>query len=71
MTLFKEFILPRLVQWLIVIIVGVTLTFLIPRLSPVNPIDQAMGRLTTYQGLNPEATVAIRESLEDLYGLRG
>jgi peptide/nickel transport system permease protein len=70
-TLFKEFILPRLVQWVIVIIVGVTLTFLIPRLSPVNPIDQAMGRLTAFQNLEPEATLALRASLEDLYGLKG
>lgn len=71
MTLFKEYILPRLVQWLLVIIIGVTVTFLIPRLSPVNPVDQALGRLTAFQSLSPEATVALRESLEDLYGLDG
>lgn len=71
MTLLKEFIIPRFVQWLVVIIVGVTLTFLIPRLSPINPISQAMGRLTAFQNLSPEATLALRESLEDLYGLDG
>ena len=71
MTLFKEYILPRLLQWFLVVFIGVTVTFLIPRLSPVNPIDQAMGRLTAFQSLSPEATVALRESLEDLYGLDG
>jgi peptide/nickel transport system permease protein len=71
MTLLKEFILPRLLQWLVVIIVGVTVTFLIPRLSPVNPIDQAIGRLSSFQTMSPEATVALRESLTDLYGLDG
>lgn len=71
MTLFKEYILPRLVQWLLVIIIGVTITFLIPRLSPVNPVDQALGRLTAFQSLSPEATLALRESLQDLYGLDG
>jgi peptide/nickel transport system permease protein len=71
MTLFKEFILPRIFQWVLVIFVGVTVTFLIPRLSPINPIDQAMGRLTAFQNLDPAATVALRESLEDLYGLDG
>lgn len=71
MTLFKEYILPRLVQWLLVIFIGVSVTFLIPRLSPVNPIEQAIGRLTTFQDLSPEATLALRESLEDLYGLEG
>jgi peptide/nickel transport system permease protein len=70
-TLFKEFVLPRLGQWLLVIFIGVTITFLIPRLSPINPVSQAMGRMTAFQTLNPEATVALRESLLDLYGLEG
>ncbi len=71
MTLFKEYFLPRILQWMMVIFMGVTITFLIPRLSPVNPIDQAMGRLTAFQTLSPQATLELRESLEDLYGLEG
>ena len=30
-----------------------------------------MGRLTAFQNLSPEATVQLRESLQDLYGLDG
>jgi peptide/nickel transport system permease protein len=71
MKLFKSFILPRIVQWLVVIFVGVSITFLIPRLSPVSPIDNTLGRLTAFQNMSPEATVALRESLQDLYGLQG
>lgn len=71
MTLLKEFVLPRVIQWVVVIIVGVTLTFLIPRLSPVNPVDQAVNRLSAFQTLDPDAAVALRESIEDLYGLNG
>ena len=71
MTLLREYIAPRLLQWLLVIFVGVTLTFLIPRLSPINPIDNALGRLTAFQSLSPEGTLALRNSLEDLYGLHG
>jgi len=70
-TLLKSYILPRLLQWLLVIFIGVTITFFIPRLSPVNPVDQALGRLTTFQSLSPEATLALRASLQDLYGLEG
>src|SRR5215207_6380774 len=69
--LLKEYILPRVLQWVLVIIMGVTITFLIPRLSPVNPVEQALGRTTTFQSLSPEATVELRESLQDLYGLNG
>lgn len=71
MSLFKEYILPRLVQWALVIFLGVSITFVIPRLSPVNPVEQALGRLTAFQSLSPEATIALRESLQDLYGLEG
>ena len=49
MTLLKEFILPRLVQWIFVIFLGVTITFIIPRLSPVNPVTEALGRMQMYQ----------------------
>ena len=69
--LLKEYIIPRVLQWALVIFVGVTITFFIPRLSPVNPVDQAISRLTAFQTLSPEATVALRESLLDLYGLEG
>ena len=71
MTLLREFILPRFAQWLLVIFVGVTITFLIPRLSPVNPVSQALGRLTAFQTIAPEAVVQLRATLEDLYGLNG
>lgn len=71
MTLLREFFLPRFVQWLVVIFVGVTITFLIPRLSPINPVDQAMSRLTAFQNMDPDATVALRTSLQDLYGVNG
>ena len=71
MTLLKTYIIPRILQWALVIFIGVTLTFLIPRLSPINPVQQAVGRLTAFQTLSPEATVELKESLEDLYGLNG
>ena len=71
MKLLRTFVLPRIVQYLVVIFVGITLTFLIPRLSPINPVDNAIGRLTAFQTMSPEATGALRESLMDLYGLDG
>ena len=71
MALFRSFILPRLVQWLLVIIIGATLTFLIPRLSPYSPVDQALGRVTALQNISPEAAQALRASIQDLYGLNG
>lgn len=71
MDLFKEYIFPRLLQWLIVVFVGVTLTFIIPRLSPINPIEIAMTRATAFQAIDPVAQLELRNSLKDLYGLEG
>lgn len=71
MTLLKEYILPRLAQWILVIFVGVTITFLIPRLSPVNPVEQAVSRITANQSMDPDAMVKLRATLEDLYGVKG
>ena len=71
MALLKEYILPRIFQWLVVIFVGVTITFLIPRLSPVNPVDQAIARINSFQNMDPDATLLMRASLEDLYGVKG
>lgn len=71
MTLLRQYILPRIVQWVIVIFVGVSITFLIPRLSPINPVDTMLGRLTALQTMDAETTLAMRETLLDLYGLDG
>jgi peptide/nickel transport system permease protein len=71
MTLLKEFILPRVVQWVVVIFVGVTITFIIPRLSPVNPVTEAVARMTAFQNLDPESVQVMRETMMDLYGLDG
>ena len=71
MTLLKQYILPRVLQWFIVVFVGITITFLIPRFSPINPVDNALGRLTSFQTMDPEASLAMRETLLDLYGLEG
>ena len=71
MTLLKEYILPRVFQWLVVIFVGVTITFMIPRLSPVNPVDQAIARINSFQAMDPDAALMMRASMEDLYGVKG
>ncbi len=71
MQLLRTYILPRIVQWAVVIFVGVTITFLIPRFSPVNPVDDMISRMTSFQTIDPQAVVAMRATMEDLYGLDG
>lgn len=66
------YLLPRIGQYVMVIFVGVTLTFVIPRLSPNDPVERQIGQMmTTGAQINPEAVIHLREALTEMYGLKG
>ncbi len=69
MDLLRSYIAPRILQWFLVIFIGITATFLIPRLSPINPVDEILARMTAFQSMDPEAFKVMRESTLALYGL--
>ncbi len=69
--MFKSYILPRLIQWVIVIFVGVTVAFIVPRFTPSDPIQNTLSQLSALGNTNPEAVQKLEEVLKDLYGLRG
>jgi len=66
-----RYLIPRIVQYLTVIFVGVTVTFIIPRLAPSNPVEQQIAQITSSGSVDPEAIEHLRKSLTDLYGLGG
>ena len=67
-----SYLLPRLGQYFLVIFVGVTLTFTIPRLSPSDPVEQQVSQLMlSGSQVSPEAIIAMREALTEMYGLSG
>ena len=66
------YILPRIGQYLIVVFVGVTVTFIVPRLSPSDPVRGQINRLMiTGVNLNPAELEDFTRSLTSLYGLEG
>ena len=69
MNLLRTYILPRIMQWFLVVFIGITVTFLIPRLSPINPVDEILARMTAFQSMDPEAFKTMRETTLALYGL--
>lgn len=69
MNLLRTYILPRLVQWVMVVFIGITVTFLIPRLLPINPVDKILERMTQFQSMDPNAYAVMRQSTLELYGL--
>ncbi|MBZ0291431.1 MAG: ABC transporter permease [Anaerolineae bacterium] len=72
MTFLKRYLIPRLISYLLVIWLGTTVVFLIPRLTPNDPvmqmIDQMRARGST---LEPGAMDGIIQDLTELYGLGG
>lgn len=72
MTFIRGYLLPRLIQYVLVIFVGVTAVFIIPRLAPSDPVRQTLGALQsrgTY--LEPELIEQMVQDLNELYGLEG
>src|SRR5215217_7483538 len=62
------FIGKRALQMLAVIFCGISATFLVTHLSPINPVEQVLGRLSSRANLSPEAIAATRAALNDLFG---
>ena len=55
-----------------VIFIGVTVTFIIPRLSPNDPVETRVGQMMMSGGqVYPEAVAHLREALTEMYGLKG
>jgi len=63
------FVVKRAMQMVVVIIAGTSVAFLISHLSPVNPVESMLGRITSRSNFSPEAIAEMRSALTDLYGV--
>jgi peptide/nickel transport system permease protein len=54
-----------------VIVTGITLAFIIAHLSPVDPVEQSLSLMTGFSGSDPRAIEILRQSLSELYGVKG
>ena len=68
-----QYIDGRVSVYLLVLFIGITIIFFLPRLMPSDPIENYLARLQSQAGqtLAPEAVEALRASLRQLYGLEG
>jgi peptide/nickel transport system permease protein len=71
-TFLKQYLLPRLIQYLVVIFVGTTIVFVSTRLTPADPVQQTIQRITAQGGyMDPAAVEEFAKTLRELYGLEG
>src|SRR6476660_7275668 len=70
---FVRYVMKRFLSYLLVLFIGITITFFLPRFMPGNPIDNYISQVQARAGqtLTPEAAQQLRSSLEELYGLKG
>jgi peptide/nickel transport system permease protein len=71
-TFLKRYLIPRLIQYVLIIWLGITIVFLIPRLTPNDPV-MAMITQMRAQGATLEsgAMDGIIHDLTEMYGLEG
>jgi len=68
----KRYLIPRLIQYFLVIWLGITVVFLIPRITPNDPIMRMIGELRGRGStMEPGAMDGIIRDLTQLYGLEG
>jgi peptide/nickel transport system permease protein len=71
-TFVKRYLLPRLLQYLVVVFVGTTIVFISTRLTPADPVQQTIQRITAQGGyMDPAAVEEFARTLRELYGLEG
>jgi peptide/nickel transport system permease protein len=68
-----RYVAKRLGLYFAVLFIGLTITFMLPRLMPINPVDGYIGQIQSRANgtLTSEAIMEIRANLEQLYGLKG
>jgi peptide/nickel transport system permease protein len=68
----RRYLIPRLIQYVLVIFFGVTAVFIIPRLLPNDPVLRTIGELRARgASLEPGAMDKIIADMTQMYGLEG
>jgi len=71
-TFLKRYLIPRLFQYVLIIWLGITIVFLIPRLTPNDPVMAMIGEMRARGStLEPGAMDGIIRDLTEMYGLQG
>ena len=68
---YAKHIARRFAQFLLVVFIGINLTYVITHATPIDPVEQSIAAVTSYGNTSPEAIGMMRQSLRELYGLTG
>lgn len=68
---YSIYIAKRFGLFVLVVFVGISLTFLITHLTPIDPVEQMIASMTAFGDTSPEAVEMMRLALRELYGVQG
>lgn len=65
------YLLTRVGQFVLVLFIGINITFIVTHATPIDPVEQSIAATTQFGATSPEAIAMMRQSLKELYGLEG
>src|SRR3954452_12501033 len=68
---YLTYIARRLLQFVVVVFIGINLAYVITHATPIDPVEQSISAVTSFGSTAPGAIEAMRTSLRELYGLEG
>jgi len=71
MKAYLTYLSKRLIQFAVVVFVGINVAYVVTHMTPINPVEQTIAAATSFGSTSPEAIEMMRRSLSELYGLEG
>ena len=69
---FAKFVVTRIITYILVIWIGITVVFFVPRFLPSDPVEAMLGRIMTRGAyMEAEQVEAMRATLTQAFGLEG
>ena len=71
MSSYAAYLLRRIAQFVLVVFIGINISFVVTHATPIDPVEQTIAATTAFGSTSPEAISMMRQSLRELYGLEG
>lgn len=71
MSSYAAYLLRRVAQFVLVVFIGINISFVVTHATPIDPVEQTIAATTAFGSTSPEAIAMMRQSLRELYGLQG
>ncbi len=68
---YARYLGKRLLQFVVVVFIGINITYLITHATPIDPVEQTVSAATSFGATSPEAIATLRDALRALYGTGG